>query len=285
MPPVSRAIGQDVLRANIFSEIAGQLLLRHARADVYERSRLRSYGSWDANPKIFTFNRSDCAICFSGDTIFAYPLMIQLKNAIDANPKMASRFQRIEVFKAILIKTINSLMTYKSDYEEPKVDFLFGGYCWFRQAFKIWKIEYDKTKHIFFAKQLTNGVWRRGDLPVFFTGDYIDRAKSDLLSILKTKSNFTSKNRLDMEPFQVIATMLASPSREQEHELIGGPPQLLKVYKSLNRIPFAVTWNMNGKDETTLLGMPIFSLSGFPYPIIDSATMKIPNVNSFKSPA
>jgi hypothetical protein len=62
-------------------------------------SRLRAFGSWDANPKIFAFDRTDCAICFSGFTDFAYPLMIQLKNSIDADLKMKTRFQRMDVFK------------------------------------------------------------------------------------------------------------------------------------------------------------------------------------------
>src|SRR5450759_4257744 len=43
MPLVSQALGQVVLRAYIFSENAGQLLLRHARADVYERRCHRSH--------------------------------------------------------------------------------------------------------------------------------------------------------------------------------------------------------------------------------------------------
>ncbi len=245
-------------------------------------SRLRKYGSWDANPKIFTFERSDCAICFSGDTLFSYPLMIQLKNAIDANPKIESRFQRLEVFKEILIKTLNRLISHKSDFEVPDVDFLFGGYCWFRQHFKIWKFQFDKTAKAFVAKQQTNGIWSKGDLPVFFIGDYLDEARKDLIAMLKTRAAFTAKNYIDMEPFETISAMLRSPTLEKDRNLIGGPPQMLKVYRSLNRVPFGVTWTIDDKSETTLFGMPIHSLSGFPYPIIDPISLKITNSNSYK---
>ena len=57
-------------------------------------SRLRSFGSWDCNPKIYTFSRSDFVMCFSGDTIFSYPMMIQLKNEIELNPKIKSNAVR-----------------------------------------------------------------------------------------------------------------------------------------------------------------------------------------------
>lgn len=246
-------------------------------------SRLRSFGSWDTNPKIFTFNRSDCAICFSGDTVFSYPLMIQLKNAIDANPKMASRFQRLEVFKSNIVKTMNNLLKYKSDYEAPAVDFILGGYCWFRKTFQIWKIQYEPTKKEFVGQPLSRGVWKRGDLPVYFAGDYTEHAKSELLKLLKKSKNFISGNLIDMEPFQTISGMLTAPNREQEQHLIGGPPQLLKVYKSLNRVPFGVKWKMKEKEETTLFGMPVHQLAGFPYPVIDPGTLKISNSNSYKS--
>ncbi|WP_395065111.1 hypothetical protein [Paraburkholderia silvatlantica] len=245
-------------------------------------SRLRKYGSWDANPKIFTFERSDCAICFSGDTLFSYPLMIQLKNSIDANPKMETRFQRLEVFKEILVKTLNRLMAYKSDYEIPDVNFLFGGFCWFRQHFKIWQIEYSDSDKKFFARQLTNGIWKKGDLPVFLIGDYLDSAKHQLISLLKTRTSFTERNYIDMEPLEVISAMLRSPHLERDTNCIGGPPQMLKVYKSLNRVPFGVTWSVKGAQQTTLFGMPVHSLSGFPYPIIDPLTLVITNSNSYR---
>jgi hypothetical protein len=245
-------------------------------------SRLRKYGSWDANPKIFTFERSDCAVCFSGDTLFSYPLMIQLKNSVAANPKMGSRFQRLEVFKEILVKTLNRMMVRKSNYEVPDVNFLFGGFCWSRQCFKIWKIEYRENDKQFFAKQLTNGVWQKGDLPVFFIGDYLDDAKQQLIALLKTRAGFTEKNYVDMEPLEVISAMLRSPNLERDTNCIGGPLQLLKVYKSLNRVPFGVTWPIEGTKQTTLFGMPVYSLSGFPYPIIDPVSLKISNSNSYR---
>ena len=56
---------------------------------------------------------------------------------------------------------------------------------------------------------------------------------------------------------------------------------MLKVYKSLNRVPFAVKWKMKDTDEITLFGMPAHMRKGFPYPVIDPTTLRISNSNSY----
>ena len=76
-------------------------------------SRLRSFGSWDCNPKIFTFSRTDCVMCFSGDTIFSYPMMIQLKNEIELNPKIEGRHQKLGVFKGVILNILNRMLEVK----------------------------------------------------------------------------------------------------------------------------------------------------------------------------
>jgi hypothetical protein len=183
--------------------------------------------------------------------------------------------------KETLIKRLNSLILYKSDYEVPKVKFLFGGYCWFRKAFKIWKFDFDVTKKRFYSQLLTAGVWRTGDLPVFFIGDYLTEAREELITRLKEKRNFTTKNYVDMEPLETINSMLKTAAVKRSHHLIGGPLQMLKVYRSLIRVPFGVAWTINGNAETTLFGMPIHTRRHFSYPIIDPETLMITNSRSF----
>jgi len=48
-------------------------------------SRVRGGHHFDACPKILTLPRSDCAICFAGETAAAYPLMLQVAQAIGAH--------------------------------------------------------------------------------------------------------------------------------------------------------------------------------------------------------
>ena len=280
----SRPFGNQELGTEIIMTICSAWVRRVGQSEELlfcSDSRLRSFGAWDSNPKIFTFSRSDCAICFAGDTRYSYPLITQLTNAINANSKIEKRFQRLNVFTQIVVKILNELIAHRSDYEDPGVEFLFGGYCWFSQTFKIWKIGFSVEDGKFKASILTNGVWKPGDFPVFFIGDYTQDAKSLLVEKLKCKGTIAD-NKLDFEPLEVIADMLTSPTREQSHHTIGGPPQLLKVYKSLNRVPFGVAWKYDGEVKTTLLGMPVHSLSGFNYPVIDPFSLKISNANTFR---
>lgn len=244
-------------------------------------SRLRAFGSWDCNPKIFTFSRTDCVMCFSGDTIVAYPMMIQLKNEIELNPKIEGRYQKLSVFKGIILNILNRMLEYKSDYEIPDVEFLFGGYCWHSQKFLLWRIVYEKNIKKF--TQYPVKFWRGvgSEIKVAFSGDYLDDAKDRLIKLLKTRGKL-NHGALDMEPLEIIRDMLISPEAEQKYHLIGGAPQMVKVYKSLNRVPFGVKWKFKNNEQVTLFGKPIQTFRNMPLPIIDPLTLEYSNTNTFK---
>lgn len=243
-------------------------------------SRLRSFGSWDCNPKIYTFSRSDFIMCFSGETIFSYPMMIQLKNAIELNPKIKSRYQRLSVFKGVVLTILNSMLEHKSDYQIPEVEFLFGGYCWHTQAFKLWRLVYQKDikKFTHHPVKFWRGVENR--IKVAFSGDYLDEAKKRLVKLLKERDKFKNGS-LDMEPLEVIRDMLLDPEAEQIFDLIGGAPQMVKVYKSLNRVAFGVKWKIDEKEMITLFGNPVKSFRNMPLPIIDPITLEYSNTNAY----
>lgn len=243
-------------------------------------SRLRSFGSWDCNPKIYTFSRSDFVMCFSGDTIFSYPMMIQLKNEIELNPKIKSRYQRLSFFKGVVFNILNGMLEHKSDYEVPSVEFLFGGYCWHTQEFKLWRFVYQKNIKKF--TQYTVKFWRgvKSRIKVAFSGDYLDEAKDRLVKLLKKRGKFES-GALEMEPFEVVRDMLLASNAETEFPLIGGAPQMVKVYKSLNRVPFGVRWKIDGKEVVTVFGKPVKSFRSIPLPIIDPITLEYSNTNIY----
>lgn len=242
-------------------------------------SRLRSYGSWDCNPKIFTFARTDCAMCFAGDTSFSYPMMIQIKNTVDTNSKIRSRFQRIDVFKGLIIKIMNDMLKFKSDYELPEIEFLFAGYNWEVSEFKIWKIVYQKSIEKFTSHQIKYWKGIDGDKKVVFIGDYINDAKTKLIEKLRINGKLTHGD-FDYEPLQVISEMLIEGQTTNTYEKIGGSPQLIKIYKHLNRIPIAIDWTENGENRTTLLGRPI-AQSSLLNPILNPFTLNYTNTNKY----
>jgi hypothetical protein len=244
-------------------------LVNHEELVITTDSRLRSYGDWNCGPKIITFQRTDCAICFQGDTTFAYPMLLQLQTAVSNFPKAVDRTQDIYKFKGQLLDILNDMLIYKSDYEVPETSFLFGGYSWEKEKFALWQIHYDPNAKIFTHRPIQ--FWRsvEGEIKVFFIGDYVDEAKKRLIEILKARDKLRTGS-LNMEPFEVLRDML-----REDRELIGGAPQLIKVYKHMNRTPIAVRWKLNDKNVVTLFGRPLLTYEKPSYPVIDPDTLKI----------
>ncbi len=147
------------------------------------------------------------------------------------------------------------MLKYKSDYEIPDVSFLFGGYCWHEQRFMLWKISYLLQEERFIDQVILH---RGGNLKkVVFIGDYADDARNRLRGILG-KREPDDNDGLDLEPLEVIRDMLTDKSEPaKDYHLIGGAPQMLKVYRSLNYTPFIVKWKIQDIEQMTFLGNPI----------------------------
>jgi hypothetical protein len=65
--------------------------IRHGQSDEGQElvfatdSRLRMGEAWDMGLKLFNLGRSDCLLCFAGDTQRAYPLILQGSNSRQFN--------------------------------------------------------------------------------------------------------------------------------------------------------------------------------------------------------
>lgn len=249
-------------------------LKRHEELVIATDSRLRSYGSWDCNPKIMTLPRTDCAICFDGDTAYAYPILVQLKTSISNYPPSVKRSQDLYEFKGHLLRVMNDMLKYKSDFEIPKVSFILGGYSWQREDFALWRIYYDGHDKKFTFRPIK--YWRgiKGKIKVAFSGDYTEEAKERLIALLK-KNGKLENGSLDMEPFEILRDMLREPDINRKYETIGGAPQVIKVYKHMNATPIAVNWKIDNVGVITLFGRPLLSYERSYFPVLDPDTLKI----------
>jgi hypothetical protein len=64
-----------------------------------------------------------------------------------------------------------------------------------------------------------------------------------------------------MEPFEILRDII----RDQVDDTVGGPPQIAKVYRHLNRQFFAVPWN----GQLTVVGRPVLVYESAQIPQID----------------
>lgn len=113
-------------------------------------SRLRFGCAWDYSPKILPLSRGDSALCFAGDTFYAYPMLIQLKAALEMNEKISSRAVDISDLRSYVISIIEDMRLAVYDYpigaNKPDNDyrFIIAGYSWRYGDFRIWHVRYQK---------------------------------------------------------------------------------------------------------------------------------------------
>ena len=217
-------------------------------------SRLRSLGYWDAAPKIIPLPRGDAAIAFSGETDYAYPMMIQVINSINFYEGALSRRQPLAKLKGHLIRVINLMLDQLKDvptelWEAPAAFFPLAGYDWTTGEFKIWKLHFDKNIGKFTFSPAS--PWRgegHDEKVLSIIGDEIGEARDVVLENLRTPDGIRS-GAFDMEPMRVLAFMVDS---ERFHS-IGGHIQMIKVYKAMQCVPFTISRN----GTRSLLGRPL----------------------------
>jgi hypothetical protein len=61
--------------------------------------------------------------------------------------------------------------------------------------------------------------------------------------------------------------------RDSSFDLIGGAPQIIKVYKSCTHQPYAVFWPGKDKTSINLLGRPLLDYEQSRYLVLDTDAM------------
>jgi hypothetical protein len=233
-------------------------------------SRLRAGQAWDCCPKIMTLPRSDCLISFAGETDYAYPLMIQMARAIEFYPPSFNRRVDVGVVKDRAINIFNQMRGLIHDFPgfqttagDPRTGFIFGGYSWREQQFRIWKLQYWPQNDAFGFHSIPNWPGQSGTKVIAFAGDEIKEAHTRLVALLRQREKLQSGD-FDMEPFEVLRDMIRSAA----YPTIGGAPQVAKVYRFLQTQYFAVRWP-TGQDIPHILGRPALNYERLGAPSID----------------
>ena len=237
-------------------------------------SRLSFGCRWDCCPKIIALPRGDSAFCFAGNTMYAYPVMLQVVVAASQHPKLLSRGMDLYDLKGHLLRMLNSMVSLihdlpKGGKNDPDTSFLFAGWSWKHSQFKIWLLHYDAHLKKFTFRPASRWPGKNNDKTFAFTGDYKTEYKDRLIAILRKKKKLESGG-FDMEPLEVLRDML----RESSFDLIGGAPQIMKVYRHSNSKPYAVFWPNKAAAIVNLLGRPLLEDEQSEYFVLDTDTMK-----------
>lgn len=191
-------------------------------------------------PKLFPLDRNDAVLAYCGPTVVAYPILLQIKASLDAHDETRNRVIDIVDLKAHIEKTIERLRFQISDMPtndetDKGFKFLLAGYSWKFSKFRAWMFRFDNTTRDFNA----HSVFTSGHSFTFMS----DVSKNEVLArnlLIKNISKNAGKigRRLDWEPLDVLLSFI----RDETINDIGGPPQIIKVYRHSNLLPINVLW-------------------------------------------
>lgn len=235
-------------------------------------SRLRFGCAWDCSPKIFPLSRGDCAICFAGNTMYAYPIMEQIRNAIAMYPKSNTRALDLCDLKGHMLRVvrgmeglIHDLPRGQKEIDPPDAFFIFAGYSWAKSQFKIWILYYNVARKQFEFKRTS--TLHKNNIAII--GDDVEDTKKEILKRVREKEK-PEDTGFDMEPFEVLRDFCRDSNRPH----IGGAPQILKVYKHMNAMPYAVYWPTRASQGRSLMGRPLLDYEKSFYLMIDPDTLR-----------
>jgi hypothetical protein len=203
---------------------------------------------WNHGIKLFELPRKDCLLCFAGETYRAYPLILNLISIIKQDTKLQNQAMDIQEVLYVIVEIFTELV--KSIFEKPtgntseigsEAKFLFGGWSWKENRYRIWRINFSAEINGFIYNEET--AESEKSRTCVFLGDpetqeksMSDIAKKKYKELLIKKDKFDA--RLDMEPLEVLVEM----SRSKEVYEVDGAMQIGKVYKSGSNEFFGIYW-------------------------------------------
>ena len=245
-------------------------------------SSLTGGEKWNQGVKLFELPRPDCLICFAGDTGRAYPLILNLLSSIKLSKKLQSSHTNIEevlahlstMFTSLVGTIVNEIQGQDIHKLRSDAEFLFGGWSWSKNCFRIWKLYYSKDAEGFIPQEYTGKV-----ITYAFLGNpesLSETARKNLREDRET--NGTEEDPLDMEPLAALVKM----SRDSDVREVDGAIQIAKLYKSGTSEFFGIKWpSREGKPHFQGRGFSIHGKPEVRYFDPDTLTLiedKLPNI-------
>jgi len=194
---------------------------------------------WHSGVKLFELPRKDCLICFAGETTRTYPLILNLISSIkfdeDLSNPHTDLVDVLEYLTSLFTGLCNSISGFEPQTFEDALgdfEFMFGGWSWKENGFKVWKLKYNHEVKAFLPNKISEDNMFFG-----FIGDEIETAE-ELLTEELSKNKKVLARSFDMEPFQVLLHII----REKDFDSIDGAIQMAKIYPPGITEFFGVYW-------------------------------------------
>ncbi len=229
---------------------------------------------WPAGVKLFELPRKDCFICFAGETLRAYPMILNLIHSIEASPTLKNPQTDLldvtrhaeglftDIAQAIDLSGINP----PPDKHEERgaAQFILGGWRWRESEFYVHRLVYNPEEEAFIAER----CFLDDPEPVCFIGD-LQRAAL-IMEIYEEVGDADIK--LDMQPLKLLIRKIRDISRDTSQ--ISGAPQIGKIYRSGNSKLFGVMWkSSDGKPHYQ--SRPVIGIQNMVHQYFDPDTCEL----------
>lgn|GEM_PF-6959890 len=190
--------------------------------------------------------------------------------------KSASRAMDLSHVRGHILRLIEGMREHIHDFpenappEDPDVILMIAGYSWYIEDFRIWMLHYKPSENGFRFRSASRHTKRTKGTKYFsFVGDDVADAVQMLYAKLRSKRKLTVGS-LDMEPFEVLRDMIRDP----QYPTIGGPLQMVKIYRHMNTLPFNVFWPNRESGKLSFLGRPLLPYERNNFLTIDPDTFE-----------
>ena len=261
-------------------------------------SRLSGDGNiWDDCPKLLPLPRRDAVAGFSGSTAQAYPLLLQIANAISSYRAAADG--TLEFFNLVshLEHVVNAMMgrieadpaivgnqSGQREFATVGDALVLGGYSRAQGGLVLRTLRYQGSvrKWTFERVRPKSSLGRNKTIAVF--GDQKSRSRFLYLLrlYLEERGALQRDVPLRLEPLAVIAAMLRLPSSSahripMDHRpvTIGGAPQILQLFPGAQATTVAVQWEVEAKGGVYLQGRRTLDYENLNVPLVTFNDMRI----------
>jgi len=252
-------------------------------------SRLSGDGQvWDDCPKLFVSPRRDLAAAFSGDTAQAYPLWLQMANAITSYQSAADGTLELTYLIEHLERVANHMLgRIETDplvrgagspapFARRTDAIVIGGYSRHANGLIMRALQFDKQSGSWRFVKARDRVKVGSNKVYRIFGDRTAAARYSylLLERLRSSSKLGTSRSFDLEPLGVLwefLTLPASIERPLPHgrrpPSTGGPVQVVQVRPGGLAMPFAVRWG-SPDEPVYVLGRQAFPEERLDIPLV-----------------
>ncbi|MDP1822767.1 MAG: hypothetical protein Q8L48_05985 [Archangium sp.] len=218
-------------------------------------------------------------LAFAGDTAYAYPLILQTLHYVTDFDRASNRSLCLEDLKGHLERVIEQML--RNVREVPagvEIDFslLLAGFSTDTGRWRTWVSRFDQN-----SRRFTFASPAKSFRGAVFVGDAGPAAYSDLKALERTRGTAlrTRPPPLDWEPLDVIRDSIESG----RHHSVGGAIQMVKVYRHVNVMPYAVYSPSRATGALTVFGRRLLDYERTHYLAFDPLTHKTYKTRDFLS--